>query len=134
MQRVRWKSRNGRFLTLFDSVPVICAIVVLVFLHRRHTKKLLHEDAMDKHKSLDFGMDDVTPRNPRKLPNGLEAEMSQPSHSKGLSLDVSPVPVLLPGDGMISTGGETPCSLADLWDLLGQSRMLLLNDGIRTSD
>ncbi|KAF7714313.1 Uncharacterized protein PECH_008857 [Penicillium ucsense] len=77
-------------IVLGAGVPVICAIVVLVFLHRRHTKKLLHEDAMDKHKSLDFGMDDVTPKKPRKLPNGLEAEMSQPSHSKGLSLDVSP--------------------------------------------
>lgn len=44
---------------------------------------------MDKHKSLDFGMDMVGSgsKKPRKLPNGLQAEMS---HSKGLSLDVSP--------------------------------------------
>lgn len=47
---------------------------------------------MDKHKSLDFGMDAVGPggRKPRKLPNGLQAEMMEPNHSKGLSLDVSP--------------------------------------------
>ncbi|OOQ86618.1 hypothetical protein PEBR_20492 [Penicillium brasilianum] len=79
-------------VVLGAGVPVLCAIVVLIFLHRRHVKKLRREDAMDKHKSLDFGMDAVGPggRKPRKLPNGLQAEMMEPSHSKGLSLDVSP--------------------------------------------
>lgn len=47
---------------------------------------------MDKHKSLDFGMDMVGSgaRKPRRLPNGLQAEMMEPNHSKGMSLDVSP--------------------------------------------
>ncbi|KAI2794318.1 hypothetical protein POX_a00913 [Penicillium oxalicum] len=103
-------------IVLGAGVPVICAIVVLVFLHRRHTKKLLHEDAMDKHKSLDFGMDDVTPRKPRKLPNGLEAEMSQPSHSKGLSLDYRPAVFTTQDNGSVRSfprsRGDDASSLA----------------------
>ena len=39
------------------SIPLAIAIVILVYLHRRHVKKLRSEDANDPHKSLDFGMD-----------------------------------------------------------------------------
>ena len=35
----------------------MCAILVLLYLHRRNVKKLRSEDANDKHKSLDFGLD-----------------------------------------------------------------------------
>jgi len=79
-------------------VPILCAIIVLIFLHRRHVKKLLREDADDKHKSLDFGMDIVDPPGGRKkkgMPNGLP-QMMEPSHSKGMSLDVHPY-LLPPG-------------------------------------
>lgn len=81
-----------RKLTIDSSVPIICAIVVLIFLHRRHTKRLLREDAMDKHKSLDFGMDHVprTGKSGKKLPNGLSPQMMEPAHSKGMSLDIAP--------------------------------------------
>ncbi|KAJ5176423.1 uncharacterized protein N7482_002300 [Penicillium canariense] len=79
-------------VVLGAGVPILCAIVVLIFLHRRHVKKLMREDANDKHKSLDFGMDMVGPPSGkgRKLPNGLQPQMMEPSHAKGLSLDVSP--------------------------------------------
>ncbi|OQE18469.1 hypothetical protein PENFLA_c021G05129 [Penicillium flavigenum] len=75
-------------VVLGAGVPILCAIVVLIMLHRRHVKKLLREDAMDKHKSLDFGMDTVGPATRRKGP-GMPP-MSEPTHTKGLSLDVGP--------------------------------------------
>ncbi|CAG8193754.1 unnamed protein product [Penicillium nalgiovense] len=74
-------------VVLGAGVPILCAIVVLIVLHRRHVKKLMREDAMDKHKSLDFGMDTVGPAT-RKGP-GMPP-MSEPAHTKGLSLDVGP--------------------------------------------
>lgn len=78
-------------VVLGAGVPILCAIVVLIVLHRRHVKKLLREDAMDKHKSLDFGMDTVGPATRRKGgPQGGMPPMSEPGHTKGLSLDVSP--------------------------------------------
>ncbi|KAJ5882155.1 uncharacterized protein N7529_000827 [Penicillium soppii] len=77
-------------VVLGAGVPILCAIVVLIVLHRRHVKKLLREDAMDKHKSLDFGMDTVGPATRRKGGQGGMPPMSEPGHTKGLSLDVSP--------------------------------------------
>lgn len=38
------------------SIPITIAIVIFLVLHRRHVRKLRTEDANDKHKSLDFGM------------------------------------------------------------------------------
>ncbi|KAF2491024.1 hypothetical protein BU16DRAFT_565942 [Lophium mytilinum] len=38
-------------------IPVFLAIVVLLFLHRRHQRKLKEEDRNDPHKSLDFGLE-----------------------------------------------------------------------------
>ncbi|CAG8043561.1 unnamed protein product [Penicillium olsonii] len=78
-------------VVLGAGLPILCAIIVLIVLHRRHVKKLLREDAMDKHKSLDFGMDTVGPATRRKGgPQGGMPPMSEPNHTKGLSLDVSP--------------------------------------------
>jgi hypothetical protein len=78
-------------VVLGAGVPILCAIVVLIVLHRRHVKKLLREDALDKHKSLDFGMDTVGPATRRQGgPQGGMPPMSEPNHTKGLSLDVSP--------------------------------------------
>lgn len=49
-------------------------------------KKLHREDANDKHKSLDFGMDIVDPaRGPGPM---QEANQPYPNHAKGISLDV----------------------------------------------
>ncbi|KAJ6085921.1 hypothetical protein N7486_010202 [Penicillium sp. IBT 16267x] len=76
-------------VVLGAGVPIVCAIIVFIILHRRHVKKLIHEDANDKHKSLDFGLGDVNPHRERKAPNGMP-QMMEPSHTKGLSLDVYP--------------------------------------------
>ena len=52
-------------------------------------RKLRREDANDKHKSLDFGMDDVGPASGRTGPGGMP-QMSESGHTKGLSLDIHP--------------------------------------------
>ncbi|KAJ5144105.1 uncharacterized protein N7515_002892 [Penicillium bovifimosum] len=83
-------------VVLGAGVPILCAIIVLIVLHRRHVKKLLREDANDKHKSLDFGMDEVGPAT-RRGPHGRMPPMSEPNHTKGLSLDVGPYLVPPPG-------------------------------------
>lgn len=77
-------------VVLGAGVPILCAIIVLIVLHRRHVKKLLREDAMDKHKSLDFGMDAVGPPTRKGHNHGGMPPMSEPAHTKGLSLDVGP--------------------------------------------
>ncbi|KAL4790616.1 hypothetical protein BDV19DRAFT_371989 [Aspergillus venezuelensis] len=73
-------------------IPIVCAIIVLIFLHRRNLKKLRNEDANDKHKSLDFGMD---------LPSGggrsgMQEKDGRTNHMKGISLDIGPSPYMLP--------------------------------------
>ncbi|KAL1872174.1 hypothetical protein Plec18167_006777 [Paecilomyces lecythidis] len=85
-------------------IPIVCAIIVLIFLHRRHLKRLRNEDANDKHKSLDFGMDAVEsgagprPGKPGNL-GGVEmseAEKMDRKGGKGMSLDMVGSPYLLP--------------------------------------
>lgn len=56
----------------------------------------MREDANDKHKSLDFGMDIVGPSGPKRGPNKGMPQMMEPSHTKGMSLDVHPY-LLPPG-------------------------------------
>ncbi|OKL58869.1 hypothetical protein UA08_05781 [Talaromyces atroroseus] len=68
-------------------IPCVCAIVAIFVLHRRYVHRLRYEDAHDKHKSLDFGME-VVRANP---------EMGEKPHKRGgLSLDVGNSPYLLP--------------------------------------
>ena len=67
----------------------MCAAVVLFILHRRHVKRLKYEDANDKHKSLDFGMEVV--------PSGGNDPEKEGHHKRGgLSLDIGNSPYLLP--------------------------------------
>ncbi|OJJ03816.1 hypothetical protein ASPVEDRAFT_759249 [Aspergillus versicolor CBS 583.65] len=76
-------------------IPIVCAIIVLYFLHRRNLKKLRNEDANDKHKSLDFGLD---------LPAGggrpgmHEKDGTRINHMKGVSLDIGHSPYMMPPD------------------------------------
>lgn len=41
---------------LWSRIPVVSALVLFFYLHRRHVRKQRQEDANDPHKSLDFGM------------------------------------------------------------------------------
>src|SRR6266480_2268801 len=86
-------------------IPIIIAIIVFIFLHRRHVNKLRSEDANDKHKSLDFGMDMVEPsgeRRKKRRKRGVEMTIAETEKSirrgnHGLSLDmVVGSPYLLP--------------------------------------
>jgi hypothetical protein len=79
-------------LTL-HSVPVVGLLVVLVFLHRRNKKKLAEEDAKDKYKSHDWGMEGSAggKKNGKKGPEMSVTE----KHNRGISLENSS-PYILP--------------------------------------
>ena len=84
-------------------IPLGIALIVLVYLHRRHVRKLRREDAEDRHKSLDFGLDPSKRTRKNKTGKGLpemtgvdEKELGG-RRGRGLSLDMDPhSPYLLP--------------------------------------
>lgn len=78
-------------MLIYFRIPVVLAIAVLLFLHRRHVRKLRQEDANDKHKSLDFGMEVVRAGGENPKP-----EMGEKPHKHGMSLDIIGSPYLLP--------------------------------------
>jgi len=43
-------------LTSYASIPLVAAIAILVYLHRRNIRRQRQEDLNDPHKSLDFGL------------------------------------------------------------------------------
>ncbi|KAI5809001.1 hypothetical protein DFH27DRAFT_247945 [Peziza echinospora] len=43
-------------IILGAAIPFVCALILLIFLHRRHMNKLKQEELEDKTKSMDFGM------------------------------------------------------------------------------
>ncbi|KAF2117774.1 hypothetical protein BDV96DRAFT_644113 [Lophiotrema nucula] len=82
-------------------VPIAIAAIVLFYLHRRHLRKLKEEDAKDKYKSLDFGMDPAT-GGKKKGEKGPDMSMLDTEkadrHGRGLSLDMGAIgsPYILP--------------------------------------
>ncbi|KKY28659.1 hypothetical protein UCRPC4_g00466 [Phaeomoniella chlamydospora] len=85
-------------------IPLCIALVVFLFLHRRHVRKLRAEDENDKHKSLDFGMGEVSSATngkkgkKEKLPE-MSAQDAQREirKTRGQSLDMNTSnPYLLP--------------------------------------
>ena len=95
-----------------NSIPICCAIVVFIFLHRRSRKRQALEDVNDPHKSLDFGLDlGGGPRKPGKARRGLGGKRAAPEmlatdfdqdpmrpgkKTRGLSMDMLGSPYLLP--------------------------------------
>lgn len=87
-------------------IPVVFAIVIFFYLHRRHVKKLRVEDANDPHKSLDFGWEPkgapLKGRNKsrKKGPEMAIANLGPENgirRERGLSMDLDlPSPYLLP--------------------------------------
>ncbi len=84
-------------------IPLGIALILLLYLHRRHVKKLRREDADDRHKSLDFGLDPSKQRPSRrgdkKIPEMSLAEEKEfgGRRGRGLSLDMGTQnPYLLP--------------------------------------
>lgn len=82
----------------YCSVPIVGLFVVLLFLHRRNKKKLAAEDAKDKYKSLDFGMEGAGPMRKGKK-GGPEMSITEKElrggHDRGLSLEAGS-PYILP--------------------------------------
>lgn len=78
---------------------------MFIFLHRRHVKKLRVEDANDRHKSLDFGLEVVRQgkKNQGKTDMGAEGGVpgmettEKPARHRGVSLDISNPYLLPPG-------------------------------------
>ncbi|TKA76375.1 hypothetical protein B0A49_04227 [Cryomyces minteri] len=81
-------------ITLGAVIPITCALIVLFFLHRRHVKKTRKEDADDKYRSLDFGMDEVPAGKGKKTSAKDVSKMTITDAEKsvrrgrGLSLDM----------------------------------------------
>ncbi|KAF2142549.1 uncharacterized protein K452DRAFT_326432 [Aplosporella prunicola CBS 121167] len=88
-------------IILAAVIPIVVAIVVLFILHQRHMKKQRLEDLNDKHKSLDFGLDEPMPasgRAGRKHPemSVADAEKTIRKGGRGMSMDMSNSPYLMP--------------------------------------
>ncbi|KAK8129588.1 hypothetical protein PG999_001968 [Apiospora kogelbergensis] len=82
------------------AVPVVIALCVLLYLHRKTTRRHKLEDSDDKYKSLDFGADvggKGTKRKSTLFGGNAEKGLSAPNHTKGLSMDMNlSSPYLLP--------------------------------------
>lgn len=90
------------------SLPVVAALAVFYYLHRKHVKKTRREDATDKHGSLDFGLG---PSRRQKEPNKFgkrgKPEMTMNStmatekmiRGRGMSMDMGS-PYVMPQNEM----------------------------------
>lgn len=77
-------------------VPIGIAALVLIYLHRRHVRKLRQEDAEDKHKSLDFGLN-ITSEKSRGNGPQMSEHPGSGRRPRGLSMDLGlHNPYLLP--------------------------------------
>lgn len=89
----------------FFSVPLALAVIIFIILHRRHVRKLRSEDANDRHKSLDFGMDPVESNRRKKQKRAVAPEMRRTNKTleqslrrgRGLSMDIGSPYILPPG-------------------------------------
>ncbi|KAI1855154.1 hypothetical protein JX266_000019 [Neoarthrinium moseri] len=83
-------------ITLAVVIPIVIAFCVLVYLHRRTSKRHKQEDEDAKYKSMDFGLGDA-PTGKGKRKSKLFGGEKEASHTKGLSMDMNlSSPYLLP--------------------------------------
>lgn len=79
-------------------VPVVGLMIVLIILHRRNKRKLAEEDARDKYKSMDWGMEGGV-GGVKKGKGGPEMALTekelQGAHNRGLSMETGS-PYILP--------------------------------------
>ncbi|KAL8686564.1 MAG: hypothetical protein Q9224_005410, partial [Gallowayella concinna] len=76
-------------------IPIVFALSLFLWLHRRHVRKLRQEDSNDPHKSLDFGMDPSCAQRGKKRgkkgPEMVASDAAVPAHQprgRGLSMDM----------------------------------------------
>lgn len=87
---------------LWSRIPVVSAVILFLYLHRRHVRKQRQEDANDPHKSLDFGITMANAGASKKSHSG-GAETTELGTEKSLrrdryvSMDMGPgSPYILP--------------------------------------
>ncbi|KAK8039757.1 hypothetical protein PG993_008168 [Apiospora rasikravindrae] len=104
-------------VTIAVVIPVIILVGVLLYLHRKTTRRHAAEMADDKYKSMDFGSDTAvggksTKRKSTLFGGNAEKGLSTtPHHTKGLSMDMNlSSPYLLPPE--IQQSRESLNSLA----------------------
>ncbi|KAI9727099.1 MAG: hypothetical protein M1828_007300 [Chrysothrix sp. TS-e1954] len=101
-------SNNTLSIVLGVVLPASVAIVLLLYLHRRHVRKQRFEDARDKHGSLDFGLGEVHRHLRNKKKGGkksmpemtvtdMDAEKGTMRQIRGLSMDMGS-PYIVAGD------------------------------------
>ncbi|KAK1761329.1 hypothetical protein QBC47DRAFT_290774 [Echria macrotheca] len=87
-------------IALGVCIPLVGAIGVLLYFHRRNIKKQRKEDMMDPHKSLDFGLGDNVgggPKSKRKSFLGREKDTQSRFQRQQMSMDMNlSSPYLLP--------------------------------------
>ncbi len=92
-----WLSAPGKRTTranILRSIPLVAALGVLLYLHRRSVKKMKQEDAMDPHKGMDFGLGDRRPQGKRKS-SFFGGEKAGRPRQMSMDMDMS-TPYLLP--------------------------------------
>ena len=94
-------------VVLGAGVPIFIAICILIYLHRRHVRRLRREDADDKHRSLDFGLDIVDAPSKGGGPMQEAEKGARVNHSKGMSIDINH-PYLMPADIQVSQESFMP--------------------------
>ncbi|KAF2759518.1 hypothetical protein EJ05DRAFT_301027 [Pseudovirgaria hyperparasitica] len=124
-------------IALASTIPIIVAIIVFIFLHRRNKKKVALEDMDAKHKSLDFGIDPATmPGGKKKGKKGALADLQldekkQRNHGNALSMDMDmSSPYLLPAgmNGSRESFHSLSRSMKDTHDPYGSVHQMS-NDG-----
>lgn len=130
-------------------VPLVIALGVFIYLHRRHVRKLRREDAEDKHKSLDFGvpqMSQAEHREPGRRPRGLSLDMALPHpyllppevqhsreslHSLSRSMNTGDdkyrATTFIPDDGSIRPASSLRSPVDDSSSFTGSSRRFQLD-------
>ncbi|KAI2634314.1 hypothetical protein GGS26DRAFT_44239 [Hypomontagnella submonticulosa] len=84
-------------ITLGVCIPLVGALIVLIYLHRRNTVKQRKEDLTDKYKSMDFGLEGSVSSKGNKRRSAFFGKEKDLSHKAQLSMDMNlSSPYLLP--------------------------------------
>ncbi|KAI1136656.1 hypothetical protein F5Y05DRAFT_405217 [Hypoxylon sp. FL0543] len=86
-------------IVLGVCIPLGLALIVLAYLHHRTTQRQKREDAADKYKSMDFGLEGALPGKGNKRRSAFFGKEKDPTHKVQLSMDMNlSSPYLLPPD------------------------------------
>lgn len=115
-------------IVLAIVIPIVIALVVMFIFHRRHVKRLKQEDATDKYKSCDFGLNDVhieaSPGDTQAMP--MSEREKGFSNKHGISLNYAALdPVLLPPPSRM---GDRDTSISITSSTLGRSALNPFDD------